>query len=54
MDIMTSPGQKKGGCGHIMASFYTHGKCAQSHDKGPGNDPCVRKRGLPCMSASYT
>ena len=28
MDIMASSGQKKGGCGHIMASFDTHIRCA--------------------------
>ena len=26
---MASPGQKKGSCGHIMALFDAHSKCAR-------------------------
>ena len=44
--IMASPGQRKGACGHIMASFDTHSRCARCRDKGMGEDPCVAK--LPC------
>ena len=52
MDIMILSGQKKGGCGHIMARFGTHIKCAHCHDNGSRNWPlCVGKRGLPCISA---
>ena len=43
---MASPGQRKGACGHIMASFDTHSRCARCRDKGMGEDPCVAK--LPC------
>ena len=43
---MASPGQRKGACGHIMASFDTHSHCARCRDKGLGEDPCVSK--LPC------
>ena len=40
---MASPGQKRGGCGHLMAGFDTHSFCARCHDKGKGQDPCVEK-----------
>ena len=43
-DIMTSSGQKKGGCGKIMASFGTHIKCAPYSDKGSKNDHCVLEK----------
>ena len=39
---MVSSGQKKGGCGHIMASFDTHVRCARCREKGAGSDPCVQ------------
>ena len=42
IDIMASFGQKKGGCGHIMASFDTHIRCARCRSKGSGSDPCVQ------------
>ena len=38
---MSSPGQRKGSCGHIMASFHKHARCARCRDKGHGDDPCV-------------
>ena len=43
---MSSPGQKHGGCGHLMAKFDTHIFCARCRDKGKGPeapDPCVSK-----------
>ena len=40
--IMASPGQKKGACGHIMASFDKHSRCARCREKGQGDDPCVQ------------
>ena len=43
---MASPGQRKGACGHIMASFDKHSRCAHCRDKGLGEDACVKK--LPC------
>ena len=43
---MASPGQRKGVCGHIRASFDKHSRCAQCRDKGQGEDPCIKK--LPC------
>ena len=43
---MASPRQRKGACGHIMASFDRHSRCARCRDKGLGEDPCVKK--LPC------
>ena len=41
-DIIASSGQKKGGCGHIMANFDTHIHCARCREKGAGSDPCVQ------------
>ena len=38
---MSSPGQRKEPCGHIMASFDKHDRCARCRDKGHGDDPCV-------------
>ena len=43
---MSSPGQRKGACGHIMASFDKHSRCARCRDKSQGDDPCVKQ--LPC------
>ena len=41
---MSSPGQKRGTCGHVMASFDGHLKCARCRDKGVGEDYCVLKK----------
>ena len=38
---MSSPSQKHGSCGHIMASFDSHSFCARCREKGKGSDPCV-------------
>ena len=46
LSIMASPGQRKGACGHIMASFDQHSRCARCRDKGLWDDVCVKK--LPC------
>ena len=47
---MASPGDKKGqrrgSCGHVMASFDLHDKCARCRDKLIGEDDCVLKK--PC------
>ena len=40
---MASPGQRKGACGHIMASFDKHSRCARCWDKGHGEDPCIKQ-----------
>ena len=34
LNIMSSPGQKRGGCGHLMARFGIHNYCERSGDKG--------------------
>ena len=51
---MASPGDKKGQrrgvCGHIMASFDLHKRCARCRDKGIGDDDCVAKRSCVIMS----
>ena len=39
--VMASPGQKRGSCGHVMALFDSHSKCAHCREKGIGDDPCV-------------
>ena len=41
--IMSSPGQKRGSCGHVMALFDNHQKCARCRDKGVGDNHCVKK-----------
>ena len=41
--IMSSPGQKRGTCGHVMASFDGHLKCVRCRDKGVGEDNCILK-----------
>ena len=41
--IMSSPGQKKGTCGHIMAVFDGRLECARCREE-VGDDPCVLKR----------
>ena len=33
---MSSLGQKRGACGHVMALFNNHKKCARCRDKGVG------------------
>ena len=46
---MASPGDNKdnvGTCGHIMAAFDTHKKCARCKDKHIGQDACVLNQ--PC------
>ena len=40
---MSSPGQRRGGCGHAMANFDSHAFCARCHEKGKGMDDCVKK-----------
>ena len=41
---MSSPGQKRGSCGHAMASFDGHLYCARCRDKGKGKDTCVESK----------
>ena len=45
---MDSPGEKKGqrrgSCGHVMAAFDLHKKCASCRDKGIGDDSCVKDK----------
>ena len=38
---VSSPSQKHGSCGHIMASFDSHCFCARCREKGKGSDPCI-------------
>ena len=49
--IMSSPGQKRDNCGHIMARFDGHLKCARCREKGVGEDNCILKKDCPiCKS----
>ena len=38
---MSSPGQKRGSCGHAMAIKDGHSFCARCRDKGKGKDTCI-------------
>ena len=51
MKIMSYPGLKRGTCGHIMAVFDSHLKCACCRDKGVGEDLCVQKKDCPICNA---
>ena len=42
--IISSPGQKQGSYGHVMALFDNHKKCECCREKGVGDDPCVKKQ----------
>ena len=39
---MSSPGQRRGSCGHAMANFDSHAFCARCCEKGKGTDDCVK------------
>ena len=41
---MSSPGQKRGSCGHAMASFDGHAFCARCREKGKGTEPCIANK----------
>ena len=41
---MSSPGQKRGSCGHVIALFDNHKKYVRCREKGVGDDPCVKKQ----------
>ena len=45
INIMASPGdrkgQRRGSCGHAMANFDLHDKCARCCEKSIGEDDCV-------------
>ena len=45
---MSSPGQKRGNCGHAMASFDGHSFCARCRDKKKGTDTCVESPTKEC------
>ena len=45
---MSSLGQKRGSCGHAMASFDGHAFCARCRDKKKGEDPCVKSPESEC------
>ena len=40
---MSSPGQKRGTCGHVTALFDSHKKCARCREKGVREIPVSRK-----------
>ena len=41
---MSSPGQKRGSCGHAMAIFDGHAFCARCMEKGKGEEPCIANK----------
>ena len=45
---MASPGdfkgQRRGACGHVMAAFDLHERCARCREKKIGDDPCVKDK----------
>ena len=47
---MSSPSQRRGGCGHMMAGFDLHSVCACCRDKKKGSDPCI---GTPPTTCSH-
>ena len=49
-----SSGQRRGTCGHAMASFDSHLACARCRDKGKGKDPCVEKPDIDCSICSFS
>ena len=40
--MVSTSGQKRGNCGHAMASFDPHDWCARCREKVIGSDSCVR------------
>ena len=48
---MSSPAQKRGTCGHVMAVFDGHLKCSRCRDKGVGDHLCVLKKACPICKA---
>ena len=44
MKIMSSPGQKRGTCGHVMVVFDGHLKFARYRDKRMGDISCILKK----------
>ena len=45
---MSSPSQRRGGCGHMIAGFDLHSVCARCHDKKKGSDPCIETPPAAC------
>ena len=43
---MSSPGQKRGSCGHAVASFNGHLYCAHCRDRSKDKDTCVESKAL--------
>ena len=41
---MSSPGQKRDSCGHVMALFDNLKKCARCREKGVGDDPSAKEQ----------
>ena len=54
---MASPGefkgQRRGSCGHVMAAFDSHDKCACCRNKKVGEDPCVKGQACIIVSGGY-
>ena len=50
--IMSSPGQRRGLCGYIMAGYDKHKVCGRCRDKKKGEDNCVKN--LPALAVMYS
>ena len=46
---MSSPSQRHGGCGHMMAGFDQYSVCAHCREKKKGQDPCVENPDSDCF-----
>ena len=51
---MSSPGQKRGTCGHVMAVFDGHLKCARCRDKGVGRQSMCPQERLSNLQGVYS
>ena len=45
---MSSPSQRQGGCGHMMAGFDHHSVCVRCRDKKKGSDPRIETPPASC------
>ena len=41
---MSSPRQRRGAYGHVMATFDQHAYCTHCREKNKGKDPCVENK----------
>ena len=51
---MAFPGHKRVMCGHTMALFNAHSKCASCREKGLGTDDCVQNKDCEICNNKFT